>query len=121
MTDLSNPFPQVRPQSLNVENAAPIRRSEFAAQAKSEQIHEATKNPFMIYNPIAIAEIQKREMARKARQVAQVEKGPNGAMTDINHLPNKEHKVKRRLRAIEKAYDKLLKRLGKLLKKKKDQ
>ncbi len=121
MSDLlSNSFSQVRSQSLTTSNDAPIiRRSEHVSQANTERFQQQIKLPFVLYSETAQNELKKRELFRKENQVKEVNKNNGGMMSMMKDLPLSPPKIKRRLRAIEKAYDKLLKRLSKLFRKNK--
>jgi hypothetical protein len=117
MSDLLNSF--TPPRSLTTSSDAHlIRRSDHVAQGNSEKIQEQVKLPFMLYSETAQHELKKRELFRKENQVQEVNKNGSGQMSMLKHLPLNSPKIKRRLRAVEKAYEKLFKRLGKMFRKK---
>ena len=111
---------QVRNQTLNTaHNVDKINhRSTQVFQANTEKLQQEIKLPFALYSEAAQNELKKRELLRKDNKIQEVNKNTSGMMSMLKDLPLTPPKIKRRLRAIEKAYEKLFKKLGKIFKRK---
>jgi hypothetical protein len=121
---ISNLSTQVRNQNIATamdeiasKNNLNIPQVNHILKASTEKIQQEIKLPFALYSESAQNELRKRELIRKENQIKEVDKNSNGSMSMLKDLPLSPPKIKRRLRAIEKAYQKLFKRLGKIFKK----
>lgn len=126
---MSDLLSSLSPQSRNLhiaktvdeaasQNSSNALKTNQVVKASTEKLQQEIKLPFALYSETAQNELRKRELIRKENQIREVNKNGNGSMSMLKHLPLNPPKIKRRLRALEKSYQKLFKRLGELFKKK---